>query len=42
MTVVSKFGANDYALALSQGGEAAKLAGISFTEFNTSIAAISN
>lgn len=42
VTVVSKFGANDYALALSQGGEAAKLAGISFTEFNTSIAAISN
>jgi len=42
VTVVSKFGAQDYALALAQGGAAAKVAWVSFEDFNTSIAAISN
>lgn len=42
VTIASKFGAQDYALALAQGGAMAKTAGLSFTDFNTSIAAISN
>jgi len=38
---VSKFGIEDYALALAQGGGVAKSAGVSFNDFNTTIAAIS-
>lgn len=41
VTVASKFGINDYALALSQGGGVAAVAGVSFADFNTTIAAIS-
>ena len=37
----SKFGINDYALAVSQGGGVAATAGVSFDDFNTTIAAIS-
>jgi TP901 family phage tail tape measure protein len=40
-TNVSKFGINDYALALAQGGGVAKAVGVNFTDFNASIAAIS-
>jgi TP901 family phage tail tape measure protein len=40
VTIASKFGAEDYALALAQGGAAAKVAGISFEDFNTTVAAI--
>jgi hypothetical protein len=40
VTIASKFGAEDYALALAQGGAAAKVAGVSFEDFNTTIAAI--
>lgn len=42
VTIASKFGAEDYALALAQGGAAAKVAGISFEDFNTTIAGISS
>ena len=42
VTIASKFGAEDYALALAQGGAAAKVAGVSFEDFNTTIAAISS
>ncbi len=42
VAVASKFGVNDYALALAQGGWVAKAVWVSFTDFNTSIAAISN
>lgn len=41
VTVASKFGIQDYALALSQGGGVAAVAGVSFADFNTTIAAIS-
>ena len=37
----SKFSINDYALALSQGGGVASTAGVSFEDFNASIASIS-
>lgn len=40
VTIASKFGAEDYALALAQGGAAAKVAGVSFEDFNTTIEAI--
>jgi TP901 family phage tail tape measure protein len=36
---VSKFGINDYALALAQGGAVAAGAGVEFNDFNTTIAA---
>lgn len=42
MTIASKFGAEDYSLALAQGGGVAKAAGVSFEDFNTTIAAVSN
>lgn len=42
VTVISKFGANDLALAMAQGGGAAKASGVSFDDFSTTIAAISN
>lgn len=42
VTIASKFGAEDYALALAQGGAAARVAGISFEDFNTTIAGISS
>ena len=42
VTIASKFGAEDYALALAQGGAMAKTAGVSFADFNTTIAAISS
>lgn len=38
----SKFGIQDYQLALAQGGAAAAVAGVSFEEFNTSMAAIAS
>lgn len=41
VTIASKFGIQDYALALSQGGGVAAVAGVSFADFNTTIAAIS-
>lgn len=41
VTVASKFGINDYALALAQGGGVASAVGVSFDDFNTTIAAIS-
>ncbi|MBK8990164.1 MAG: phage tail tape measure protein [Chloroflexi bacterium] len=41
VTTASKFGINDYALALAQGGGVAATAGVSFDEFNATIAAIS-
>lgn len=41
VTIASKFGIQDYALALSQGGGVAAVAGVSFEDFNTTIAAIS-
>lgn len=37
----SKFGIDDYALALAQGGGVAATVGVEFADFNTSIAAIS-
>lgn len=40
-TNVSKFGIEDYALALAQGWGVAKATGVSFKDFNTVIAAIS-
>lgn len=41
VTVASKFGINDYALALAQGGGVASAAGVDFADFNATIAAIS-
>lgn len=41
VTNASKFTIDDYALALAQGGGVASAAGVEFTDFNTSIAAIS-
>jgi len=41
VTVNSKFDINDYALALAQGGGVAASVGVSFADFNTTIAAIS-
>lgn len=41
VTVASKFGINDYQLALSQAGGVAAAVGVSFEDFNTTIAAIS-
>lgn len=41
VTTNSKFDINDYALALSQGAGVASAAGVSFDDFNTSVAAIS-
>lgn len=41
VTVASKFGIEDYALALAQGGGVASAAGVNFQDFNTTIAAIS-
>jgi len=41
VTVNSKFSINDYALALAQGGGVAQTVGVSFDDFNASIAAIS-
>jgi TP901 family phage tail tape measure protein len=41
VTVASKFGIQDYALALAQGGGVAAAVGVSFEDFNTTIAAIS-
>lgn len=41
VTVASKFGINDYQLALSQAGGVASAVGVSFEDFNTTIAAIS-
>lgn len=41
VTVASKFGINDYALALAQGGGVASAVGVEFEDFNTAIAAIS-
>lgn len=41
VTTSSKFGINDYQLALAQGGGVASAAGVSFEDFNTTIAAIS-
>lgn len=40
-TVASKFNINDYKLALSQAGGVASTVGVSFDDFNTTIAAIS-
>lgn len=40
-TNISKFGIEDYALAMAQGGGAASAFGVSLEDFNTSIAAIS-
>jgi len=42
VVVNSKFDINDYALALSQGGGVAAKVGVSFDDFNTTIAAISS
>lgn len=41
VTVASKFGIQDYQLALSQAGGVAAAVGVSFDDFNTTIAAIS-
>jgi len=41
VTIASKFGIEDYALALAQGGGVAATVGVSFEDFNTTIAAIS-
>lgn len=41
VTIASKFGMEDYALALSQGGGVAAAAGVEFEDFNATIAAIS-
>lgn len=41
VTVASKFGIEDYALALAQGGGVASAVGVSFEDFNSTIAAIS-
>lgn len=42
VTVASKFGINDYRLALSQAGGVAAATGVNFDDFNTSITGISN
>ncbi len=42
VAVASKFWVDDYALALAQGWWVAKAVGVSFKDFNTSIAGISN
>lgn len=42
VVVNSKFDINDYALALSQGGGVAAKVGVTFDDFNTTIAAISS
>lgn len=42
VTIASKFGAEDLSLALAQGGGVAKAVGVSFEDFNTTIAATSN
>lgn len=42
VTVASKFGINDYRLALAQAGGVASATGVSFDDFNTSITGISN
>ena len=42
VTIASKFDAEDYSLAIAQGGAMAKATGVSFTDFNTTIAATSN
>lgn len=41
VTVASKFGVDDYRLALAQAGGVASAVGVGFDDFNTSIAAIS-
>lgn len=41
VTTNSKFAIDDYGLALAQGGGAAAAAGVEFSDFNTTIAAIS-
>ena len=41
VTIASKFGIQDYALALAQGGGVASSVGVDFKDFNTTIAAIS-
>ena len=41
VTVNSKFGINDYALALAQGGGVAASVGVTFDDFNATIAGIS-
>lgn len=41
VTMASKFGIEDYAMALSQGGGVAATAGVEFDEFNAAITAIS-
>lgn len=42
VTIASKFGAEDLSLALAQGGGVAKAVGVSFSDFTTTIAAVSN
>lgn len=42
VTVSSKFAINDYRLALSQAGGVASATGVSFEDFNTTIAGIAN
>jgi len=42
VTVASKFGINDYRLALSQAGGVASAAGVEFGDFNTTITGISS
>lgn len=42
VTVASKFGINDYKLALSQAGGVAAATGVNFDDFNASITGISN
>lgn len=42
VTVASKFGINDYRLALSQAGGVAAATGVEFDDFNTTITGISN
>ncbi len=42
VTVASKFGINDYRLALAQAGGVAAATGVSFEDFNTSITGMSN
>lgn len=41
VTIASKFGINDYALALAQAGGVASSVGVGFDDFNTAITAIS-
>ena len=42
VTIASKFGINDYRLALAQAGGVASATGVEFDDFNTTIAGISN